>query len=287
MEVQNVFLKYLLAPLVVLTTTTVMSIFNKKNAILSNKKLIVTILVASLVLALPGLMGLIGFYYMPWGYIFSQIYALIVGAALVYLVTKHYQKMFEEKKAFIIVSALVIIGFAMYLYQLIFDWLSPLEIGWWASSSLFVMIIPLFFWWTYMALLSIPIEIYKLWEYPLQSDDINLDHLDFDKLLVLELELYKNVKDEEPLKVKVKAPENMNFGLWYQKFIDDYNMKFSNAPVAYKDTRGEQYKWIFFVKTKFYKKNVYIDPDLDIISNGITEKMTIHAKRVSENANMN
>ncbi|MNV73704.1 hypothetical protein D3C71_1668730 [compost metagenome] len=47
----------------------------------------------------------------------------------------------------------------------------------------------------------------------------------------------------------------------------------------------ESFKWIFFIKTSFFKKNIFIDPDLDIINNGITEKMTIYAKRVSENVN--
>ncbi len=287
MEIQNVFLKYLLAPIALIVTTTVLSIFNKKNAVLNNKRLIATLLLSSLVLAIPGIFGLIGFYFMPWGYVFSQIYALLTGVLLVYLCTRHCADMFTERKIFVLISAFAIVGFSMYLYKLIFDWLSPIELGWWAATSVFAMLIPVFFWWSYISLLSIPIEIYKLWEYPINADDISLDHLDFDKLLVLELELYKNIHDQEPLKVKVKAPNNMEFGTWFQKFIDDYNTKFPAAPVAFKDTDGEIYKWMFFVKTKFYKKNIYIDPGLEIQNNAISEKMTIHAKRVSENANIN
>lgn len=287
MEIQNVFLRYLLAPLAIVVTTVVMTIFNKKNKILTNRRLIATLLLSCIVLAIPGIFGLIGFYFMPWGYVFSQVYALLIGVLLVFLCTKYCDDMFTERKWFVLFGSLSIVGFSMCLYKLIFDWLSVIEMGWWASTSLFTMLIPIFFWWAYISLLSIPLEIYKLWEYPLHSEDINLDHLDFDKLLVLELELYKDLKEQEPLKVKVKAPNNIYFGVWFQKFIDDYNMKFPSSNVVYKDKNGEAYKWMFFVKTKFYKRNLYIDPELEIEKNAITEKMTIHAKRVAENRSVN
>ncbi|MGY0037479.1 TssN family type VI secretion system protein [Pedobacter sp. NJ-S-72] len=112
-----------------------------------------------------------------------------------------------------------------------------------------------------------------------------MDHLDFDRMLVLELELYKNTDDPEPLRVKAKAPENIIFGNWFYKFIEDYNLKFPKSPVKYISEDNESFKWIFFIKTSFFRKNIFIDPDHDILTNRITEKVTIYAKRVSENAN--
>ncbi len=74
----------------------------------------------------------------------------------------------------------------------------------------------------------------------------------------------------------------MNFGVWFQKFIDDYNLKFPNSPVQYKLSSGESYRWIFYIKPSFFKQRMFIDPDLDIEQNQITEKYAIYAKRVSE-----
>jgi hypothetical protein len=82
--------------------------------------------------------------------------------------------------------------------------------------------------------------------------------------------------------VKAKAPRNMNFGLWFQKFIDDYNLKFPDSQIQYTFGRNEKYKWIFYIKPSFFKQRQFIDPDLDIEQNKITEKYAIHAKRVSE-----
>lgn len=283
MDIQQVFLRYLLTPLLVFVSAIVLTLFNKKNAVLSNKKLIIAVLLSALVLALPGLFGFIGFDFMPWGYLLSQLYALGIGILAVYLLSKLDQDLIHKRKIFLFFAALIIVGFGMYLYKLAFDWLSPITMGWWAATSIFLFFIPMLFWWSYIALLSIPTEINKMWAYPIRPLDINLDHLDFDKLLVLELELYKNSQDVEPLKVKVKAPENMNFGTWFHKFIDDYNLKFPANPVVFKENGGQSFKWIFFVKKSFFRRHHYIDPDLDIVHNKVTEKMTIHAKRVTEN----
>lgn len=283
MEIQQVFLRYLLAPVIVFVSTIVLSVFNKKNAVLSNKRLIVSVLLVAICLAIPGLFGFVGFDFMPWGYLISQLYALGLGVLMVYLISKLDGDMLIKRKVFLFFAGLIAVGLAIYLYQLLFNWLSPIHLGWWAATSIFMFFIPMLFWGSYVALVSIPTEINKIWEYPRRPLDINMDHLDFDKLLVLELELYKNSLDVEPLKVKVKAPEGMQFGTWFHKFIDDYNLKFPNAPVVFKERDGDSFKWIFFVKRSFFRRHHYIDPELDIVKNRITEKMTIHAKRVSEN----
>lgn len=282
MEVQTVFLRYILAPLLVFISAIILSVWNKKNALLSNKKLIISILLGGLALALPGFFGFLGFDFMPWGYFLTMLYAFGLGVLWVYLLSKWDSEGLETRKFFIIFVMLIMLLLGLYIYKLFFDWMSPFRLGWWAATSVSVFFVPVFFWWTYISLLSIPMEIHRVWEYPQYPQEINLDHLDFDKLLVLELELYKDSKDLEPLRVKVKAPEKMNFGLWFQKFIEDYNSKFPSAPVRYADSIGEHQKWIFVVKRSVFRRNVYIDPSLDIVENQITEKMTIHAKRVSE-----
>lgn len=285
MDVQSFFIRYLLFPLIFLVSTAILSLSNKKNQFLNNKKLIVSVLLLGIILAIPGALGFLDFNFMPWGYIICQIIYIMLGILYVFLLTKYYAQPLLERKTFVFFATLVAAVLGLYLFQLLFNWLGSIAFGWWAAGAISVFFVPLIFWWAYVALLSIPQEIYKIWKYPPTPLDINMDHVDFDNLLVLELELYKKTADAEPLKVKVKAPENMNFGVWFHKFIDDYNLKFAKSPVEFKNTEQESYSWIFFVKTSFFKRNLFIDPDLDIKQNGITEKMTIYAKRVSENVN--
>lgn len=285
MDVQSFFIRYLLFPLIFVVSAALLSVVNKKNQFLNNKRLIISILILGIALALPGMLGFLSFDFMPWGYLICQIYYLILGCFFVYLFTQYYPKELLERKFFVIFAILISSLLGFYLFLLLFNWLSDIHFGIWAATSIITFCIPLLFWWAYVALMSIPTEIYKIWQYPATPMNIDMDHLDFDRMLVLELELYKSTEDQEPLKVKAKAPQNMVFGDWFYKFIEDYNLKFPKSPVKFISDDYESYKWIFFIKTSSFRKNVFIDPDLDIVNNGITEKVTIYAKRVSENAN--
>jgi len=217
MEVKSVFTSYLLLPLIAVVTTAIMTIINKKNKLLSNVKLIIIILVTSLVLAIPGFLGFLDLQFMPWGYLCCQFIYLALGIVYVWLAGSYYETELIEKKGFFFICTLISCLLGIFLFKLAFNWLNDLRYGLWAATSIFVFLLPPVFWWTYIAFLSIPLEIYKVWQYPQFSEDISMEHLDFNKLLVLEVDLYKNIEDMEPLKVKAKAPRNMNFSVWFQK----------------------------------------------------------------------
>jgi hypothetical protein len=285
MDVKSFFIRYLLFPIIFVITTAIMTIINKKNKLLNNKRLIVIILVTSIILGLPGLLGFLDLQFMPWGYLICQLYYLTMGILFVWLAGIYYETELLERKGFFFICCLISCLLGVFLFKLGFDWLNNLKYGFWASSSVFVFLVPVVFWWAYIAFLNIPLEIYKVWQYPEYPVDISMEHLDFNRLLVLEVNLYKHTDDAEPLKVKAKAPRNMNFGVWFQKFIDDYNLKFPDSPIQYQNPGRDAYKWIFYIKPSFFKQRQFIDPDLDIEQNNITESFAIFAKRVSEVAN--
>jgi 3-phenylpropionate/cinnamic acid dioxygenase small subunit len=97
----------------------------------------------------------------------------------------------------------------------------------------------------------------------------------------MEIELYKTVNDTMPTKIKVKAPDNMTFDVWFMMFLTDYNYKFPREPIEYDDP-ASSYSWIFYVKRSFFVPRKYIDHELSIAENRIKEKHTILAKRVEE-----
>ena len=282
MDVKSFFIRYLIFPLIFVIAAAIMTIINKKNKLLSNKRLIVIILLTAVILGIPGLLGFLDLQFMPWGYLFCQLIYLALGSVYVWLAGKYHENELLNKKGFFIFCTLISCLLGVYLFKLGFDWLNNLRYGLWAATSIFIFLLPPIFWWAYIAFMSIPLEIYKVWQYPRVPDDISMEHLNFDNLMVLELDLYKNTDDPEALKVKAKAPPNMNFGQWFQKFIDDYNLKFPNAPVQYKVNKTDSYRWIFYIKPSFWKRRQFIDPDLNIVENKITETNTIYAKRVSE-----
>lgn len=283
MDVQGFFIRYLLLPLFAIVAAILLVLKNKNQRFCSNKKLITFLLLLGLVLGLPGMLGLLQMNYMPWGYTLSVIYNFIIGSIVVYVLATRYEYELDTQKIYIGFFYLVAIMLGFYIHLLLFERFSTREMGFWAATSTCNFILPLFLWWSYRALLSVPAEIYKVWQYPQKPLQLELDALDFNRMLVLELEIFKSVTDREPIRVKVKAPAEMNFGDWFYKFIEDYNLKFPNNPVSFNDQERRPFLWIFFIKNAFFKRNSFIDPDLNIRQNGITEKMTIYAKRVSVN----
>lgn len=282
MEIKSYIVSYLLFPVVAFITGIFMIRYNKLNKVLSNKKLIIFILLSAVAMAVPGLLGLLSTSFIPSGYLLCQLIYLLLGGLYLWLLLRHFSAHMESKKGFITVCSLVVMLLGAYLFSLVFNYFGELHYGLVAAGAVIVFIIPLLFYWTYIALLNIPSEIYKVWHYNDSSESINLDHIDFSRLLVLEVEMFKEVTDPNQLKVKVKAPPELAFGSWFRKFIDDYNYKFPNSPIRYSAEDGDIYGWIFYVKPSWFKRRIYIDPEKTIAGNGLLEKYTIVSKRVTE-----
>lgn len=281
MDVRSVFVSYILFPLLAAIMAAVMFIFNKKNRLMSSRRLIVTILLTSIVLAIPALFGLLGLHFMPWGYLFGQLSYLLLGVLAVFLLARHNPDALEHRKGMIILLGAISVLLGIYLYKLVFNRLSDLDYGWLAGTSVLMFFVPLIFWWTYMAMISIPSEIYSVWYYPRGTQPMDMFDVDIDKLKVLEVELFKAVNDPSPLKVKVKAPPEMSFGVWFKKFIDDYNIKFPRNGINFVAEEGEAYGWIFYLKPSFFSRKQFIDPAVTIAQNQVNEKHTIFARRVT------
>jgi uncharacterized membrane protein YuzA (DUF378 family) len=281
MDIKSVFTSYIFFPLMAAIMAVILAILNKKNKIMSNRRLMVALLLTGLVLGIPGFMGALDLNFMPWGFVLCQLTYLLLGILAVYLLSRYNPDAVEKQKGMTFFMGLIACVLGIFLFKLAFNYFNELRYGWLAGTSVLVFLLPLLFWWMYMAMLSIPAEIHHVWYYPAQSFYIDLDHLDFDRLKVLELELYKTAEDTTPLKVKVKAPPNMEFGVWFKKFIDDYNQKFPNSTISYaSDTEGA-YGWIFYLKPSFFSRKAYIDPNQSVEQNQIREKYTIFARRVT------
>lgn len=280
MDIPSLFTSYLLLPVTAAIGMIVMGFMNKRNRLLNNRKMILFVLLTALLLGAPGFLGGLGFYYLPWGFITCEIIYLGLGILAVHQLSLRYNEVLLNRKPLIFFMGLIAGLLGAYLFRLAFNWLSPLGYGWLAATSVVAFLVPPVFWWTYVALASIPSEIYDVWYYPEGESRIELEHLDFDRMKVLDVELYKYPENPSPLKVKVKAPPNMEFGLWFKKFIDDYNQKFPSGGIHFKSDNGETYGWIFYVKRSFFTRRLFVDPALSIEDNRITDRHPIFARRV-------
>lgn len=274
----EIILTYLLLPLIGVILGVVGMIVAKKNQLLSNKKAIIYFLLCCVILALPALLGFIDYWFMPYVYILLQAFYLILGwynLNLLHLVVKE----IKNKPYYIEFLTLLITTFiGAALFSLVFNLCNELQYGLWACTCLITFIFPSLFQKTYYSFMSIPLEIYKLWSYEEEIQEIDTESFDHNKIIVVELELFKQISDTKPLNIKAKASEDVPFGIWFKVFIDDYNKKSPQSPIVYTDYENS-YGWIFYTTGSILGRRKYIDPELAFAKNKIREKNIVIAKR--------
>lgn len=281
---KNIFLQYLLMPVIAIIAGSLLVVMKRKNQLLSNRKLIIFVLLYSLVMAIPGLFGLAKGNFAPWNYMAAQAIYLLLGVAFVHFYDVHFKREVQQYKILFQVSVMVfILLLGGYLFALLFNLLNGTKNGYAGMTAMLSFFLPLIFYWTYSAFIAIPFEIYKVWEYPTgMVEEVNFDGLDFNKLMVLELEFSRQPDDVDRLRVKAKAPANITFGEWFRKFLDDYNYKFPNQTIVYEKEDGNMHNWVFYSKRSFFHRRRLLDPDQTIEQNRIREHITIISKRVIE-----
>jgi hypothetical protein len=155
------------------------------------------------------------------------------------------------------------------------------------SQALFTMglvmfPLPFFFFYTLELFLNIPDKIFKKWFYPLDHSMPNLDLLDLTRVLIIQFEFLKSTSETSLTNFKAKAPSNMPFGELFYIFISDYNESHPQNIIEITDRNQQPYPWIFYIKTSWWKRNKFIDPDLTFQENGIINNDIISCKRADQ-----
>jgi hypothetical protein len=275
-------LLYLLLPVIGILLGAIMVIVAKKNKLLGNKKAIFYFLLACIVLAVPALLGFIDYAFMPYAYIALSILYLVLG----YFNLKILDTVIDdrgEKPYYIEFLCVFIVAFVgAALFSLVFNLCNELQYGLWACTCLLSFILPSLFIKACHTYLDIPLEVYRIWSYADETNQVNPEYMNANKIIVVELELFKQVLDTKPFNVKVKASDDMPFGVWFKVLIDDYNRKSPLNPIAYMNPENS-YGWLFYTNS-FLGWKKHIDPDLSFAKNKIREKNCIIAKRVQQQA---
>ncbi|CAA7392401.1 TssN family type VI secretion system protein [Chryseobacterium fistulae] len=288
MEVSSVkgfFLRYVLMPLIAIIMMVILGVIRKNTPSIKIKTIIVYILLGSLCLSIPGFLGFAGNLFNPYWYLIAQMYSLLVGIAHVNLLDKFFKKHIDSLGITLLFEALlsiICITFGGYFFTLLFDWMShgmgnaPM-----AATSIFIFIVPLVFYYSYIQFISIPFDIYKTWKYSPDQKLPDFAGADFDKLMVLNVELSKSLEDSNRFRIKAKTlPTGITFGDWFYRVVDDYNHKNPTSIIHLTDQEEESYYWIFYTKKSFFSLRKYIDFDQDIAANEILENDIVICKRV-------
>lgn len=284
-SVKGVFLKYILMPLFAAVMLFIMTRIRKSTPAIKIRHIIVYVLLCGACLAVPGLFGFKGNLFNPYWYIGAQVLFLALGMVHVNLLHHYFRKHFTSNVRSVVfecvltVTCIIIGG---YLFALLFGLVSFGQGNpYMAASSLISFMIPLLFYYCYIAFISIPLDIYKTWQYDPGLTPFDFRGVDFDRLMVLNVELSKNSEDQQRFRIKAKTlPTGISYGDWFFRVVDDYNHKNTNAKIRLTDDNGRPYYWIFYTKRSFFSFRKYIDFEQDIASNKILENQIVICKRV-------
>ena len=273
--------QYIILAIVFAIALVVYYVMNSGNATLSNKRMIWTLLGIAASITLFGLLGLVPNIEDSIGwFILLQAVFLGLGILSVYLFSKDFFGEFKYK----IASEITILVFNVILgiigFTLLFNFLNKSDLGFSMATSAICFLIPYCVIWSFKILASIPQEIFKVWYLNEDAAEPDFDKINVRKIFLLELELMKNVNAAELTNIKVKAPIEMKFGEWFQSFILNYNGKFDDDPIQFQYLDGESMGWVFHTKPSFFKSKKFIDANLTIEQNHLSEKIAIIAKRV-------
>lgn len=272
---------YLLMPLMVVIFAFAAYFITRKNKLLNNKKLIAYIILSGIILALPALFGFFDYSFMPYIYLLLVIVYWVLG----YYNQQVMKKFFASGREMppfgircLLTVTVMLLGAG--LFSLGFNLCNELQFGFWASTCLLPFVFPILYAKTVECYFDIPVEIYKVWKYSEEYDSATL-YINREKSIVLDVEIFRKADDPVSERITGKASEDMIFGQWFQRMIDDCNLKSPSSPIEYQSHEGGLYEWVFYTKPSFFKRRFYINPDLTLAENNLRRKDLITAKRVA------
>ncbi|WP_194765662.1 TssN family type VI secretion system protein [Tamlana sp. I1] len=280
------FLKYLLAPLLLIAAGFLLSTIAKGKAVLKLKKLVVFILLLSIILALPSLLGWLKYEFIWGGLLISIGYYLAIGALFNWFSrSKAFESIgFKDNKWLVLLGLLITVILAAWIYYLVFSWVNPLGYAIWATLSIFWFLVPPFYVFSRALFLKIPSPFYKLWIMDTDANDEEYwNNVDTFRLMQVTVKIKRASNALEYSSFSVKLPEDVTLGRWFNRFVSDQNIRFPNNIIELEDENGA-YGWILYTN-KWLPIPIFtrmLDFDEDVIHNKIKNKKVLYVRRVSQ-----
>lgn len=282
------FVKYLLVPLLAVVMLFVVNKLAGIKKKIQVKKVIIFVLIVVLILTLPSLFALLKNEFVWGGLILSIISYLILGIGLVYYVKSSYyaktlgfEDDLQDKAIFFLVLCIAMLVSA-WAYYLFFNLLSTLP---YASTAMFIVV------WFVMPLLYVTARDYYLKFAPVfrtpwvvksdATDSSYWERVDTFNLIQVTVRIKKTPDAENYSSYVVKLPMEVPIGKWFDRFIEDQNVRFPESPILTKD-EDEDIGWVFYTP-KWFTIPLFVrflDPENEAYDNRIKNRQIIYIRRV-------
>lgn len=278
------FLKYLLAPLLMVVLLFLMNSIKSIKQQLSIKNVIIYILLAGLFLGIPGFLAVLKDEYV-WGGLFINVgMYFIYGLIFLRTMTGRIGELIGVQGSvfgqILVMLASAVLG--AWIHYLIFQWQGGMPYGHWAMSNILWYTIPYLTYLSLQCFHRIPPPIYEVWN-PTHSGYQRhyWDNLDHFKAKTVKVKIKRRTSDIGYASLFVRLPNDIPIGDWFDWFLQDQSKRTPQSPIEpAKDTRGSG--WIFYT-SRWISYPLFIrvlDPKQTGEENKIGKGQTIYAKRV-------
>lgn len=276
------FLKYLLAPFLVLIITLIIGQFSSIK--IKAKPAILFVLVFSLITALPCLFAFFNNEFIWVGLLFSVLYYSMLGVALIYYMnTSMFQSIgIQDSVPVKIFLFLIVTILSSWIYYLAFTYITISNYAHISMLNVLWMFVPVFFVESKKKFLQIPDPFYEFWRVGKDRKDFDYwDNVDKFRLMQVSINIKKKADAEVFSKFDVKIAQDVSLGNWFDKFIEDQNYRFPNDAIE-ASSNDEDTGWIFYT-SRYFNYPLFIrnlSPHQTISESKIKNKQIVFAKRV-------
>ena len=279
------FLKYLLAPLLMVVLLFLMNGIKNVKQKLSVKNVIIFILLAGLLLGTPGFLAILKDEYVWGGLLINVGMYFVLGLIFLRTVTGSVSEWIGIN-GMVVGQVLVMLASAIlgaWIHYLIFEWQGGMPYGHWAMSNVLWYTVPYL---TYLSLKSfhqIPPPLYELW-YTGQSS-FNRGYWDnFDTFTTtpVKVKIKRQRGDNAFSTFTVRLQDGISIGDWFNWMIEDQNKRTPGNAIG---TDGGEHEvgWLFYT-ARWISYPLFIrilDPQKNRLDNKIKKNQVIYVKRVT------
>ncbi|KAB1067635.1 hypothetical protein F6U93_10135 [Tamlana haliotis] len=214
-------------------------------------------------------------------YLAIEFVFFILGIVHVFALRNVFKELIESKQPFLgeLIFTMAFLGVASMVFVQVVSKFKA-EFVWVYLSAGLTFMVPFLVLKTYEFAMSIPVEVYKKWFYPINQEIKDPTSNELSNPLVISFEFKKKLDDQELRRFKVKAPEHMEFGKLFYFFVDDYNALHPEHQIEISDAKNEASAWIFYFKPRWWKGLRHIDATRTVEWNGIREESNIIVQRI-------
>ncbi|MCG8699689.1 MAG: TssN family type VI secretion system protein, partial [Bacteroidales bacterium] len=247
---------------------------------------IMFVLLLAIILALPSLLGLLKYEFVWGGLSITMAFYLLLGTSFYWFSKSRLFRAIglQDSEWLKILALFMSVILAVWIYYLVFSKVNNLGYTHWAMCTVLWFMVPPFYVFARDLFLKIPSRFYKLWVVETDATDEEYwNRVDTFRLMQVNVKIKRTADSKQYASFSVKLPDDVSLGRWFNRFIEDQNIRFPDNTIQVGNEYGD-FGWILYTSRwlPIPIATRMLDFEKDAKSNRIKNKSTFYVRRVTQ-----